>query len=128
MGINRKSKPFYQPDPYGMVFIPQGEPGRNASIESFNALWQERVLQRHNCPTLGALRKTSKQFLQYYHYGKPHRRLSTKENGTRFSGVLKDRIWESLRQMPDGFSIDTYIDPKGNLKLPIAKGKVSFRN
>lgn len=23
-GVNRKSKPFYQPDPYGMVFIPQG--------------------------------------------------------------------------------------------------------
>lgn len=24
VGVNRKSKPFYQPDPYGMVFIPQG--------------------------------------------------------------------------------------------------------
>ena len=40
-----------------LVFIPQGEPGRNASIESFNALWQERVLHRHNCPTLNVLRK-----------------------------------------------------------------------
>jgi transposase len=109
-----------------MVFIPQGEPGRNASIESFNALWQERVLQRHNCPTILALRKTSKRFLQYYHYGKPHRMLTAKENGTRFPGVLKDQIWEFLRHLPDGFSIDTYIDPKGNLKLPIAKGKVSF--
>ncbi len=109
-----------------MVFIPQGEPGRNASIESFNALWQARVLRRHGCPTICALRKTSKRFLQYYHYGKPHRRLTAKENGTRFPGVLKDQTWESLRHLPDGFSIDTYIDPKGNLKLPIAKGKVSF--
>jgi transposase len=109
-----------------MVFIPQGEPGRNASVESFNALWQQRVLQRHNCPTLGTLRKTSKRFLQYYHYGKPHRKLTAQENGTRFPGILKDQIWESLKHMPDGFSIDTYIDPKGNLKLPIAKGKVSF--
>ena len=109
-----------------MVFIPQGEPGRNASVESFNALWQERVLQRHNCPTIGALRKTSKRFLQYYHYGKPHRRLTTKENGTRFPGVLKDQKWEFLRQLPDDFSLGKYIDFKGNLKLPIARGKVSF--
>jgi len=109
-----------------MVFIPQGEPGRNASIESFNALWQERVLQRHNCPTIGALRKTSKRFLQYHHYGKPHRRLTNKDNGTRFPGILKDQVWESLRHLPDGFNLDTYIDPKGNLKLPIARGKVSF--
>ena len=109
-----------------MVFIPQGEPGRNASIESFNALWQQRVLQRHNCPTISALRRTSKRFLQYYHYGKPHRRLTTKENGTRFPGILKDQIWESLRHLPNGFSLATYMDHKGNLKLPISKGKVSF--
>jgi transposase len=109
-----------------MVFIPQGEPGRNASIESFNALWQERVLQRHNCPTISTLRKTSKRFLQYHHYGKPHRRLTKKENGTRFPGILKDQVWETLGHLPDGFSLDAYIDPKGNLKLPIARGKVSF--
>ncbi|MFZ4465066.1 MAG: formylglycine-generating enzyme family protein, partial [Bacteroidales bacterium] len=24
VGVRKKSKPFYQPDPYGMVFIPQG--------------------------------------------------------------------------------------------------------
>ncbi len=109
-----------------LVFIPQGEPGRNASIESFNALWQDRVLQRHNCPNISALRKTSKRFLQYQHYGKPHRKLNRKENGTRFPGILKDQVWESLRHLPDGFSLDAYIDPKGNLTLPIAKGKVSF--
>jgi len=109
-----------------LVFIPQGEPGRNASIESFNALWQNRVLQRHNCPTISALRRNSKRFLQYLHYGKPHRRLTQKENGTRFPGILKDQVWESLKHLPDGFSLDTYIDSKGNLTLPIAKGKVSF--
>jgi len=109
-----------------LVFIPQGEPGRNAAVESFNALWQERVLQRHNCPTIIALRKTSKRFLRYYHYGKPHRRLTAKENGTRFPGILKDQIWKTLRHLPDGFSLEAHIDPKGNLNLPIARGKVSF--
>jgi transposase len=108
-----------------LVFIPQGEPGRNASIESFNALWQERVLRRHACPNLAALKRTSERFLQYYHYEKPHRALTQKEDGTRFPGILRDRLWKSLRHLPKGFSLDKYIDSNGHLNLPIAKGKFS---
>ncbi len=51
-----------------VVFIPQGEPGRNATVESFNDLWQERVLRRHTCPTLARLKRVNKRFLRYYHY------------------------------------------------------------
>ncbi|MCC7210416.1 MAG: hypothetical protein IT451_01060 [Candidatus Brocadia sp.] len=51
-----------------LVFIPQGEPGRNATVESFNDLWQERVLRRHTCPSLARLRKVNGQFLLYYQY------------------------------------------------------------
>jgi len=109
-----------------LVFIPQGEPGRNASVESFNALWQERVLRRHNCPTLTPLKRTSERFLRYYHYEKPHRSLTKKWHGTRFPGVLKDRLWRSLRHLPKRFALDKYIDSHGHLNLPIAKGKVSF--
>ncbi|MDI6733631.1 MAG: integrase core domain-containing protein [Planctomycetota bacterium] len=109
-----------------LVFIPQGEPGRNASVESFNKLWQERVLRRHNCPTLTALRRTSERFLRYYHYEKPHRSLTQKEHGTRFPGMLRDRLWKSLRHLPKGFILERYIDSNGHLDLPIAKGKVSF--
>lgn len=109
-----------------MVFIPQGEPGRNASVESFNALWQDRVLQRHNCPTIHALRRTSTLFLDYYHYEKPHRGLTQKIHDTRFPGILRDRLWRSLRQLPDGFTLETYIDPSGHLALPIARGRISF--
>jgi len=109
-----------------LAFIPQGEPGRNASVESFNALWQERVLRRHDCHTLTVLKRTSERFLQYYHYGKPHRGLTQKEHGTRFPGILKDRIWKSLRHLPKGFSLDNYMDSNGYLNLPIAKGKLSF--
>ena len=108
------------------IFIPQGEPGRNASIESFNKLWQERVLRRHHCPILTALKRTSERFLQYYHYEKPHRKLTQKENGTRFPGILRDRLWRSLRHLPKSFNIDNYKDSKDRLNLPIAKGKVSF--
>lgn len=108
-----------------LAFIPQGEPGRNASIESFNALWQERVLRRHDCPNLAALKRTSERFLQYYHYEKPHRALTQKQDGTRFPGILRDRLWKSLRHLPKGFSLDKYIANR-HLNLPIAKGKFSF--
>ena len=109
-----------------LVFIPQGEPGRNAAVESFNSIWQERVLHRHRCPTLHALRRTSERFLQYYHYQKPHRGLTQKENGTRFPGRLRDRTWRILKHLPRRFRLDRYQDPRGNLALPIAKGRISF--
>ncbi len=109
-----------------LVFIPQGEPGRNASVESFNALWQDRVLTRHNCPTITSLRRINKRFLDYYNYEKPHRGLTQKEHDTRFPGILRDYLWRSLRHIPKGFSLNTYIDAKGNLKLPVSRGRISY--
>jgi putative transposase len=109
-----------------LVFIPQGEPGRNASVESFNQIWQERVLRRHICPNLFSLRRTSERFLRYYHYEKPHRSLIQKEHGTRFPGILRDHLWRSLTHLPNGFNLDKYIDSNGRLNLPIARGRVSF--
>lgn len=109
-----------------LVFIPSGEPGRNATVESFNGLWQERVLRRHLSPTLAALRRMSQRFLRYYHYEKPHRSLTQKDHKTRFPGKLRDHLWKSLRHQPRGFRLETYRDFNGRLHLPIAKGKVSF--
>jgi len=109
-----------------LVFIPQGEPGRNAAVESFNGLWKARVLRRHACPTLQALRRVSARFLQYYHYEKPHRRLRQKNHGTRYPGVLRDRTWRALRHLAPGFTLRDYQDAQGHLGLPVAKGKVSF--
>ncbi|OQZ01776.1 MAG: hypothetical protein B6D34_12695 [Candidatus Brocadia sp. UTAMX1] len=109
-----------------VVFIPQGEPGRNATVESFNDLWQERVLRRHTCPTLARLRRVNERFLQYYQYEKPHRRLIQKEHGTRFPGVLRDNAWKFLNHLPKRFTLELYRDAQGRLSLPIAKGKISF--
>lgn len=109
-----------------LVFIPQGEPGRNATVESFNGLWKARVLRRHACPALEALRRVSGRFLQYYHYEKPHRRLRQRDQGTRYPGVLRDRVWGSLRHLPPAFTLRDYQDEQGHLSLPVAKGKISF--
>ncbi|MBI5378767.1 MAG: transposase [Nitrospirae bacterium] len=109
-----------------LVFIPPGEPGRNATVESFNHLWQTRVLRRHPCPTLAALKRMDRRFLCYYHYHKPHRGLSQREHGTRFPGVLRDRQWATLRQIPQGVDLEHYRDSKGQLHFPLARGTVSF--
>lgn len=109
-----------------LVFIPPGEPGRNATVERFNDLWQERVLHRHACPSLAALKRTAHRFLLYSHYHKPHRGLTQKPQGTRFPGVLRDRQWAALRPLPPGFELEAYRDSKGHLRLPLARGKVSF--
>lgn len=108
-----------------LLFIPAGEPGRDAAVESFNGLWQKRVLL-HTCPDLRALRRTSNRFLRYYHIQKPSRSLTLADHGTRFPGVLRDRLWTTLCHLPAAFSLDHYIDARGHLALPIAKGCVSF--
>ena len=106
-------------------FIPPKEPGRNAAIESFNAVWQARVL-RHPCPDLRSLRRTSERFLRYYHFEKPNRSLRATDHGTRFPGQLRDRLWSALRHLPSAFNLDQHLDSRGHLDLPIAKGCVSF--
>jgi hypothetical protein len=106
-------------------FIPPKEPGRNAAIESFNAIWQARVL-RHLCPDLRTLRRTSERFLLYYHFQKPNRSLRAAKQGTRFPGQLREQLWPTLRHLPPAFDIDRHLDDRGHLILPIAKGLASF--
>jgi hypothetical protein len=108
-----------------LVFIPEGEPGRNPHVESFNALWQERVLQ-HPCADLGALRRTDRAFLRYYHFDKPHRALHAERDATRLPGQWLERHRSELRALPEGFSLAAYRDRRGRLQLPLARGRVSF--
>ncbi len=64
--------------------------------------------------------------MQYYHYEKPHRGLTDKEHGTRFPGMFRDHRYKTLRHLPEGFSLDKYIGTNGHLKLPVARGRISF--
>jgi len=108
-----------------LLFIPEGEPGRNAHIESFNDLWQERVL-RHPCADLAALRRTDRAFLRYYHFAKAHRALQVQSDATRYPGGWLDLHRAQLRYPPKGFDLRPYRDRSGRLKLPLARGRVSF--
>jgi putative transposase len=107
-------------------FIPPGEPGRNPDIESFNGLWEARVLWRHPCPGLPAVRRTSARFLRYYHTRKPHRALSVARHGSRFPGEVLAAAREQLRPLPRGFTLNRYRDARGELRLPLARGRISF--
>jgi hypothetical protein len=106
-------------------FIPPGEPGRNPDIESFNGLWQARVLDRHRCPDLPAVRRTSARFLRSSHRT-PHRRLRVATHGSRFPGVVLAAARSQLRPVPAGFSLAPYRDAQGALHLPLARGRISF--
>lgn len=109
-----------------LVFIPPGSPGRQASVESFNGLWQARVLRRHRCPTLAALRRVDRRFARYYHYAKPHRALTQRAHRTRFPGVLRDRLWRQLRHVPARFRLADLDPTTGRLRLPLSKGCVTW--
>lgn len=106
------------------IFLPEGEVGWNAEIESFNGLWQERVLHRHYCPDLATLRKKSLQFQDYVWFQKPHRALSVSQHGTQFPGILIQN--SPKREIPTSFSLKTYRDSRGNYRFPLARGRVTF--
>lgn len=107
-------------------FIPPGEPGRNPDIESFNGLWEARVLWRHRCADLPGMRRTSGRFLGYYHTRKPHRALTVVRHGSRFPEVVLAAARPQLRPLPPGFTLAPYRDARGELRLPLARGRISF--
>ncbi|HAF11517.1 MAG TPA: hypothetical protein DCK98_15745 [Chloroflexi bacterium] len=107
-------------------FIPQGEPGRNADIESFNALWQVRVLRRFSTPSLATLATVSGRFERWFMHERPHPKLSLAKHGTRFPGALLERRNDALPHIPAGFSLERYRDAEGELHLPLARGRISW--
>jgi len=107
-------------------FIPEGEPGRNADIESFNALWQARVLRRFETPGRARLARMSLRFERWFMAERPHPKLTVAAHGTRFPGALLASLDGELRRIPEGFSLDRYRDAAGELRLPLARGRISW--
>ena len=107
-------------------FIPRGEPGRQADIESFNRLWQERVLGRFRTPGLGHLARVSGRFERWWMEERPHPKLRAAEHGTRFPGTLLAALDGELRRIPADFRLDDHRDAAGALRLPLARGRISW--
>jgi hypothetical protein len=107
-------------------FIPEGEPGRNADVESFNALWQERVLHRFSTAGLARLASVSGRFERWFMEERPHPKLSLAAHGTRFPGALLAALDGALPRIPAGFALDAYRDDAGELRLPLARGRISW--
>lgn len=107
-------------------FIPEGEPGRNADVESFNALWQERVLHRFTTPGLARLASVSGRFERWFMDERPHPKLRLARHGTRFPGALLASLDGALPRIPASFTLDAYRDPRGELRLPLARGRISW--
>jgi len=125
-------RPFTQPVRLALLlgvevrFIPVGEPGRNADIESFNALWQARVLRRFATPSLRRLARVSGRFERWFMDERPHPKLSQAAHGTRFPGALLAAQDGARRHLPPGFSLDRFRDAAGELHLPLARGRISW--
>jgi transposase len=107
-------------------FIPEGEPGRNADVESFNALWQDRVLRRFDTPSLARLATVSDRFERWFMDERPHPKLTLARHGTRFPGALLAAQDGALARIPAGFTLDGYRDAAGALRLPLGRGRISW--
>jgi transposase len=109
-----------------IVITPPREHGWHQHIESFNELFQARTLHRHHYTTYNEFTAASDRFITYFNHRRPHPRLSTTRHGTRYPADLLTCHANTLRYPPDGFRLDTYRNHTGTIRLPIARGRITF--
>lgn len=81
------------------VFAPPREPGLQNAIESFNALWQSKVWQRHHCPDVATLKAVSARYIAAYRAKTATRRESAPKR----------------RSFPKGFKLNLRAPLKGTM-------------
>lgn len=84
------------------------------------------MLHRFDCPGLGRLRSVSERFEGWFMEARPHPKLSLREHGTRFPGTLLASLDGERPRLPTGFSLSRYRDGRGELHLPLARGRVHW--
>jgi len=109
-----------------VVISPPEELGWQNWIESFNGLWQARTIRRHTYHTPEQVSADSDRFIDYYQWHKPHPRLHVATHQTRFPGQLIELHRNQLRFPPTGFCIEDYTDRQGNIRIPLARGRLSY--
>jgi hypothetical protein len=108
------------------ILTPPGEFGWHNHIEGFNGILQARTLERHHYPTIEDFTASKNRFLTYWHHQRAHPRLTVTTHGTRHPGKLLDNTRPALRHLPAGFTLDDYRDHTNQIRIPIAKGRVTF--
>lgn len=93
------------------VFIPEGQPSRNGSVENFNG-WFQPLLLRQNFPTASAVRRELQRLLIAANEQHVHQALG-------FKTPMQFRRTKRLRRLPANFAIDLK-------KIPVAVGKILF--
>ncbi len=91
------------------VFIPEGQPARNGSVENFNG-WFQPLLLRHNFPNANAVRRELRHLLIAANEQHVHQALG-------FKTPMQFRRTKRLRMLPANFVIDLN-------KIPVSVGKI----
>jgi hypothetical protein len=93
------------------VFIPQGQPARNGSVENFNG-WFQPLLVRQNFPKPSAVRRELRRLVTAANEQHVHQALG-------FKTPMQFRRTKRLRILPADFAIDLN-------KIPVSLGKLMF--
>lgn len=91
------------------VFIPEGQPARNGSVENFNG-WFQPLLLRQKFPNARAVRRELQRLLIAANEQHVHQALG-------FKTPMQFRRTKRLRRLPANFAIDLN-------KIPVAVGKI----
>lgn len=91
------------------VFIPEGQPARNGSVENFNG-WFQPLLLRQNFPNPTAVRRELRRLLTNTNEQHVHQALG-------FKTPMQFRRTKRLRILPANFAIDLN-------KIPVSVGKI----
>lgn len=109
-----------------VVISPPNELGWAQHVESFNNLWQSRTIRRHQFENVEQVKASSDRFCDYYNHHRPHPRLQVATHGTRFPAQLVEANRSRLRFPPAGFSLPDQIDRQGRLRIPLARGRLTY--
>ena len=109
-----------------VIISPPQELGWQNWVESFNGLWQARTIRRHTYSCPEEVSADSDRFIDYYLWHKPCPRLRTTTHQTRFPGQLIETRRHLLRFPPDGFNTADHLDHRGQLHIPLARGRLSY--
>lgn len=109
-----------------VVVSPPRELGWMNHVESFNALWQARTIRRHRFSSVEEVAASSDRFIDYHMTRRPHPALSAKAHGSRFPARVIESARDRLRFPPEGFTLEAYRHKDERIRLPIARGRLTF--